>query len=101
LYSRTRDFASGFADSLSLLDEVILMQIYPARELPIPGVTEDLIFEKITQAKKVKATNLDVIEIIKSKMQEYDIIVTMGAGDIDRLVAPIKKIISQSTSAVS
>ncbi|MBE2246665.1 MAG: UDP-N-acetylmuramate--L-alanine ligase [Candidatus Competibacteraceae bacterium] len=101
LYSRTRDFASGFADSLSLLDEVILMQIYPARELPIPGVTEDLIFEKITQAKKVKATNLDVIEIIKSKMQEYDIVVTMGAGDIDRLVAPIKKIISQSTSAVS
>lgn len=101
LYSRTRDFASDFAHSLSLLDEVILMDIYPAREVPIPGVSEDLIFEKITTEKKFKANKENLLDLIKSRLDKIDIIVTMGAGDIDRFVKPIEALLNQNPVALT
>lgn len=88
LYSRTRDFAPEFAQSLSLLDELILLDIYPARELPIPGITSKLIFDSVTCPEKTLCSAEDIIGLLKNK--KIEIIMTMGAGSIDRLVAPIK-----------
>ena len=88
LYSRTLDFAPGFAGALDELDEIILLDIYPARELPIPGVSADLIFEKIQNPEKARAGKSDLIEILADR--EIDILLTLGAGDIDTLVEPIK-----------
>ncbi len=88
LYTRTRDFADGFAESLSLLDSVILLDIYPARELPIEGVSSQMLLDKIIIADKklcTKANLLDVLSQIKT-----DVLLTIGAGDIDQLVQPIK-----------
>jgi UDP-N-acetylmuramate--alanine ligase len=88
LYTRTRDFAEGFAESLSLLDELILLEIYPARELPIAGVTSELIFEKVAIKNKVLCSKDNTIsELKKSKME---VVLTLGAGNIDQLVEPIK-----------
>lgn len=87
LYSRTKDFASGFAESLSLLDEAILLDIYPARELPMAGVSSDLIFDRITSDKKHKANKENVLHLLK--ILDPEVLVTMGAGDIDTLVTPI------------
>lgn len=89
LYSRTRDFANEFAQSLDLLDEIILLDIYPAREEPIPGVTSEIIFNKIKKPNKVLCTKNNVIEILKERNPE--VLITLGAGDIDELVQPIKK----------
>jgi len=91
LYSRTKDFAPGFAESLSLLDEAILLDIYPARELPMEGVTSDIIFDKITCKKKHKATKENVLELLKKL--DPEVLLTMGAGDIDTLVIPINKLL--------
>ena len=89
LFSRTRDFADDFAKSLSAFDEIILLDIYPAREVPIDGVTSAWLMEKMTN-KKVKLVSKQ--EIITSILQsEATIIVTIGAGDIGELVKPIKK----------
>ncbi len=91
LYSRTRDFANEFASSLSLLEDVILLDIYPARELPLEGVTSQIIFEKITTAEKLLCSKNELPELIKNKPME--VFVTFGAGDIDRLVPEIEKIL--------
>lgn len=91
LYSRTKDFAPGFAQSLSLLDEAILLDIYPARELPMKGVTSDLIFDEITCPKKHKATKDSVLELLKTL--DPGVLLTMGAGDIDTLVLPISTLL--------
>ena len=91
LYSRTRDFAMGFAQSLSLLDELILLDIYPAREEPIPGVSSRIIFDSVTIANKTLCTKEQLPDIIATG--HYEVMMTLGAGDIDRFVEPIKKIL--------
>ena len=88
LYSRTRDFAKGFASSLSLADELLLMDIYPARELPIPGIDADIIFKDVTSPVKMRCTKNDLLKKLES--MEIDVLVTVGAGDIDTFVEPIK-----------
>lgn len=87
LYSRTRDFATGFAESLSLADEVILLEVYPAREEPIPGVDSELIFKGITCNKKMRSKE-DVLSDLNFADQQ--ILCTVGAGDIDTLVPEIE-----------
>ena len=91
LYSRTRDFAPQFAEALSLADEVFLLDIYPARELPIPGVTSKLIFDKITCRNKELCLREKLLERIKEC--NFDILLTTGAGDIDRLLPEIAAIV--------
>ncbi len=88
LYSRTSDFADGFAKSLELLDKVILLPIYPAREDPIPGVSSALILEKMNHPGKYLVEKDEFLNTIKALQPE--IFVTMGAGDIDRFVEPVK-----------
>ena len=88
LYTRTRDFANDFAKSLSLLDALILLDIYPAREEPIEGVTSEIIFDKVTIADKCLCSKNDVVNILKNK--KIDILITLGAGNIDTLVEPIE-----------
>lgn len=87
LFSRTKDFAQGFSESLSLADEIILLDIYPARELPMPGVHSGMLMDNITTVKQL-STKEEVLELIKIK--SFDILLTVGAGDIDTLVNPIK-----------
>lgn len=89
LYSRTRDFADGFAESLSMLDELILLDIYPARELPIKGVTSEIIFDKVTLSNKFLCSKNELLKELENK--EIQVLVTFGAGDIDRMVSPIKE----------
>jgi len=89
LYSRTQDFAQGFAESLSLADTVMLLDIYPARELPIPGVTSALIYEQLTATNKKLLLKSELL----THLQNYnntDVLLTIGAGDIDKLVIPIE-----------
>ena len=89
LYSRTKDFADDFAKSLSAFDEVLLLDIYPAREIPMEGITSDWLLGKMTNEHKKVVSKLDLIPaILKS---EAKIIVTIGAGDIGELVQPIKE----------
>lgn len=91
LYSRTADFAEGFAKALSSLHELVLMPIYPARELPIEGVSSEIIYN-LCDCKKKKILNKDqVLEYVENSKPE--LLITMGAGDIDKLVEPICKII--------
>ncbi len=93
LFSRTQDFAGGFAQSLDLLDEAIILDIYPAREKPIPGVTSDIIFNKMKiQSKSIMSKN-DIVEVLKTK--EFDVLITMGAGNIDQLIEPICEMLNQ------
>lgn len=91
LYTRTRDFAEGFAESLSLLDEVILLDIYPARELPIPGVSSQIIFDRITAPSKVLITKEQLLDEVARR--QVDVLMTLGAGDIDKLVEPISELL--------
>ena len=94
LFSRTRDFADGFANSLSKFDEVLLLDIYPARELPIEGITSSWLLEKMTNEPKKVVSKTDLIaQIIKS---EAKIIVTIGAGDIGELVPSIKQALQKN-----
>ena len=93
LYTRTRDFADEFAQSLSKLDEVILLDIYPAREEPIEGVTSEIIFNKITTKNKVLCNKSDLLEVLKSR--NIEVLVTLGAGDIDRLLPEIEKFLKE------
>lgn len=90
LYTRTRDFADEFAESLDMLDECILLDIYPARELPIDGVSSKMILDRMKIANKQLLTKEELIKYITKKQPE--VLVTLGAGDIDQLVEPIKKI---------
>ena len=88
LYSRTRDFADGFAESLSMADELLLMDIYPAREEPIPGVTSEMLLDKAkVENKKLLKAN-EVVDYVQDRA--FEVFITLGAGDIDRLVQPLK-----------
>ena len=87
LYSRTRDFAPAFAEALSLADEVILLPIYPAREEPIPGVTSEIILEKVTSIKKCIYSKENLIKSIH--LSNFDVLLTAGAGDIANLLPEI------------
>lgn len=89
LYSRTRDFAGEFAEALSSLDEVVLMDIYPAREEPIPGVSSKMILSGIKSMNKCLVPRDQVAEVVAALFPE--VVVTMGAGDIDRLVPDIER----------
>lgn len=95
LFSRTRDFVDGFAASLDLADEVFLLPIYPARELPIEGVTSRLIAGKMTPGKAIIVDKQEILTIIKDKVAKDDLklLITAGAGDIDTLVQPIRNIL--------
>ena len=90
LFSRTRDFVDGFAESLSLANEVYLLSIYPARELPIEGITSKIIFDKITCTKHL-VSNQELLNSIKNNKPK--VFLTLGAGDIDLLIKPIKEIL--------
>ena len=92
LYSRTKDFADGFAETLDLADEVILLPIYPARELPMEGVTSEMVLNKMNIDNKQVLDKEQVLEWIKNNKTE--LLITAGAGDIDTLVEPIKKILN-------
>lgn len=92
LYTRTRDFYKDFADALSQLDEVILCDIYPAREQPIPGVTSKLIYDNLKPGvEKSMIHKEDVLDVVRSR--DFDVLVILGAGDLDNYVPEIAKII--------
>ena len=95
LYTRTRDFASDFAASLSLLDELILLDIYPAREEPIPGVTSALIFDQVTLPadRKKLIQREELLALVEQ--ESFEVVLMVGAGNIDRLVEPVKEILVQ------
>lgn len=93
LYSRTRDFAAQFASALSLADRVILLPIYPAREEPIPGVTSEIILNKLTCKEKEITPKENLIEKIKGG--KFEVLMTMGAGNIDIFLPQIKEIIEK------
>ena len=88
LYSRTKDFAEAFARSLDLLDEIVLLDIYPARELPMEGVTSEIIFRQLKNTNKRLCTKTELPELAKTFKQ--GIVIMMGAGDIETLVKPVK-----------
>jgi UDP-N-acetylmuramate--alanine ligase len=92
LFTRTRDFAPGFAESLSLADEVVLLDIYPARELPIEGVTSELILSQITAPKKSLQTKEQAMAAATD--DDFDVLATVGAGDIDQLVPQLRTILT-------
>lgn len=92
LFTRTRDFAEGFATSLSLLDEVILLDIYPARELPIAGVDSKMILDNISVPAQL-CSKEELINVLESK--DIEVLLTLGAGDIDKLVEPIRSLLTK------
>ena len=91
LFTRTRDFAEGFSKSLSIADEVFLMDIYPARELPIPGVDADMLMKDITSGKKHRVSKSNLME--KLENTDIEVLATVGAGDIDTFIEPIKSML--------
>lgn len=94
LYTRTRDFYKDFAEALNMLDEVILCDIYPAREEPIPGVTSQLIYDNLAEGVKKSMVRKDeVLDMVKSR--DFDVLVVLGAGDLDNLVPQIADIIKE------
>ena len=93
LFTRTRDFAEDFSKALSLADELLLLDIYPARELPIPGVTSDLLFNNITSPVKMRCTKNDLLQ--KLSALKIEVLATVGAGDIDTMVRPIKEMLKK------
>ena len=98
LYTRTRDFYRDFADALSQLDEVILTEIYPARELPIEGVTSKLIYDNLKPGVEKSMIRKDeVLDLVKSR--DFDVLVILGAGDLDNYVPQIAKIIEARDEA--
>ncbi|WP_207428591.1 UDP-N-acetylmuramate--L-alanine ligase [Pedobacter sp. SYSU D00535] len=94
LYSRTRDFVEGFAEVLNMADELLLLDIYPARELPIPGVTSQIIFDRMSLEIKQLCGKNEALEFVRNKKPE--LLLTVGAGDIDTLVEPIKRILQNA-----
>ena len=94
LFSRTQDHATGFAEVLSMADEVVLLPIYPARELPIAGVSSQLILDKITLAQKAIMSKEELLQWMKSKPVE--LFITSGAGDIDTVIEPLKQLIESN-----
>ncbi len=91
LYTRTRDFAPGFARALSGLDKLILLDIYPAREEPIPGVSSEIIFREVTAPEKVLITRDELMPLLEN--EPVDVLVTLGAGNIDRFITPITEML--------
>ena len=90
LYTRTRDFYKEFAEALSQLDEVILTEIYPAREQPIEGVTSQLIYDNLRPGvKKQIIRKADVLDFVKGR--DFDVLIVLGAGDLDNMVPAIKE----------
>ncbi|HEY4650904.1 MAG TPA: UDP-N-acetylmuramate--L-alanine ligase [Pontibacter sp.] len=94
LYTRTRDFADGFAESLSKADEVVLLDIYPAREKPIPGVSSEMLLERISCPAKSLISKAEIVDNLAQNL-DFDVLATIGAGDIDALVKPIKNILEK------
>jgi len=97
LYSRTRDLADEFAESLGLLDRLILLDIYPARELPIKGITSEIIFRNVKTKERQMCTKEQLPGILESL--DIDVLVTLGAGDIDKLVEPIRMLLLKKVTA--
>ena len=96
LYTRTRDFYKEFEDALSQLDEVILTNIYPAREEPIPGVTSQLIYDNLAaDVKKQMIQKDDVLELVKNR--DFDVLIILGAGDLDNYVPQIANILKSKS----
>ena len=95
LYSRTRDFADEFAKSLSLTDDVILLEIYPAREEPIEGVTSRIIFDKITSKEKLLCSKSELLPILRDK--QLEVLATFGAGDIGLMIPDIKRVVNKTS----
>ena len=91
LYSRTKDFAPEFAAALSKVDKLILLDIYPAREEPIPGVTSEMIFKDVTAPEKVLIKKEELMELLAE--EPVDVLATFGAGNIDRYIEPITKLL--------
>lgn len=91
LYSRTRDLADGFAEVLAIADEVVLLPIYPARELPVEGVNSEMILNKMDKQQKMVLSKTSLLELLKKN--ETELLITAGAGDIDLLLAEIKSIL--------
>lgn len=98
LYTRTRDFADEFAEALSGADRVIMPEIYPARELPIPGVDTSIILDKVKSGEKCYCERKDLLNLIKNS--NFEILMTLGAADIDRLLPDIKQILEKSGECV-
>ena len=96
LFTRTRDFAEGFAESLDLADEVFLLPIYPARELPIAGVSSELIAARMAGKKVRIADKKEILTDLENKVKKGNkpaLLITAGAGDIDTLVEPIRQLL--------
>jgi UDP-N-acetylmuramate--alanine ligase len=93
LFTRTRDFAEGFAHSLGLLDELILLDIYPAREMPIAGVNAEMILNKVKLKDKIICSKEQLLGELKKRSPE--VLITLGAGDIDKLVEPITNLFTR------
>lgn len=97
LYTRTRDFYKEFADALSQLDQVVLTEIYPAREEPIPGVTSELIYDNLREGVEKEMINkADVLDFVEKN--DFDVLVVLGAGDLDNDVPEIEKILRKKLS---
>ena len=101
LFSRTKDLAAAFAESLDEADEVLLLPIYPARELPVPGVSSKLIADKMFRAKVKEVSKEELPSLLARDVQtkKLHLIITAGAGDIDRLVDPVKQSIQNGLQA--
>ena len=93
LYTRTRDFADDFARALSAVDKLILLDIYPAREEPIPGVTSAIIYDKVTAPEKMLIRKEELMEVLEK--EKLDVLVTFGAGNIDRYIGPITQMLEK------
>ncbi len=93
LFSRTRDFADGFAKSLSAFENIVLLDIYPARELPMEGITSKWLLEKIENPNKKLVSKADLIPLLK--MSDAEVIITIGAGDIGEMVPEIKRVLDE------
>ena len=93
LYTRTRDFAPEFAKALSAVDKLILLPIYPAREEPIPGVTSDIILNDVTAPERVLVEKEDLMEYLEK--EPVDVLVTFGAGNIDRFIGPVTELLGK------
>lgn len=94
LFTRTRDFAEGFSKSLSIADEVFLLDIYPAREKPLPGITSEILLANITAPTKAIQTKQQVLDAAQAD-SSFDVLATVGAGDIDTLVPQLKLILTE------
>ena len=96
LYTRTRDFAPEFAHALSNVDTLVLLDIYPAREEPIPGVTSEIIFNDVTAPSKILMKKDELLDWMQEQeLHGKQLFITLGAGDIDRLVEPIGKLLTE------